>query len=432
MTIPELYSLFQKYPNISTDSRNCPADAIFFALKGERFDGNDYLLEVLEKGVAYAVGDRPNLPKHDRIIQVDNALQTLQDLANYHRNQMKAKIIAITGTNGKTTTKELTAAALSTNYKILYTEGNLNNHIGVPLTLLQLTPEHEYAVIEMGANHLGEIIDLCTIAEPDYGLITNVGRAHLEGFGSFETIIRTKTELYRYIYAYGEIIFGNADNPHLQSFYNRGNTILYSTKNEDTYIKGRLKQATPFLSLDWTKENTSHFLNTHLVGAYNLENVLAAISISSYLNVPVEKINQALADYIPSNNRSQRTKTTNNELIIDAYNANPSSMRAALENFSSCQETHPKALILGEMNELGKYSQEEHQAIVDYLKSISISNVYLIGKNFLNLSGLLPEWKIFPDTKDLLESLKNAPIKNHVILIKGSRGNRLEQVIEFL
>ena len=425
MFLSDLYQLFLKHPVITTDSRNCPKGSIFFALRGDKFNGNDYIEQVLNEGAAYAVGDGNDLPDSDRIIRVDNVLQSLQQLANYHRKQVNAKVIAITGTNGKTTTKELIATALSSKYKTLFTQGNLNNHIGVPLTLLQLKAEHEFAVIEMGANHPGEIRELCQIVEPDYGLITNVGKAHLEGFGSFEGVIRTKTELYDFLRAKGGTVFGNLDNLILKEFYPSLSMVYYGTTSE-TFVQGKIIGSSP-LALELKGKE----LRTHLVGGYNFENVLAAICIASYFGVEDPLINSAIENYIPQNNRSQDKETENNHLIIDAYNANPSSMKAALDNFISLNIS-PKMVILGEMKELGNYSEEEHRKIVDLLLQSNLDKVILVGESFKNLVSIPKEWEVFSQTTELFNYLADAKIKGYTVLIKGSRSNQLEKTVEYL
>ena len=425
MRIEQLYTLFQQHPVISTDSRNCPPGAIFFALKGDTFDGNDYIEQVLKNGAAYAVGDRNNLPENERIILVDNTLQILQELANYHRKQMNATVIAVTGTNGKTTTKELIAAALSSQYPTHYTQGNLNNSIGVPLTLLQLKPEHAFAVIEMGANHPGEIQALCRIAEPVYGLITNVGKAHLEGFGSFEGVIRTKAELYDFLREKGGTVFGNWDNPVLKDLYASLQMVYYGTTPE-ARIYGQITATAPTLALEWNGGK----ITTHLVGKYNFENVLAAICIATYFDIGPDKINAAIRDYIPSNNRSQSIETKHNRLIMDAYNANPSSMQAALDNFSAL-EVDPKMAILGEMQELGNYSREEHRKLTDNFAA-QIDKVFLVGENFAECAPFPSGWQLFPSTEALIEQLQTQPVQGYHILIKGSRGNQLEKIIPWL
>ena len=440
MYIAELYSIFIKNPVITTDSRNCPPGSLFFALKGEKFDGNDYIEQALQNGAAYAVGDSAGLPEDSRIIHVNNALQSLQDLANYHRKQLNPKVIAITGTNGKTTTKELIAAALSTSYPVLFTQGNLNNHIGVPLTLLQLKPEHRFAVIEMGANHQGEIRELCRIADPDFGLITNVGKAHLEGFGSFEGVVRTKTELYEYLREKGGSVFVNSDNPILKERSENVNRIFYGASPE-AFVQGKIIDSDPCLKLEWTQNpppspcgegpGERFPIKTLLVGNYNFENVLAAICVGTCFDATPLQINNAIANYTPTNNRSQSLKTNRNQLIIDAYNANPSSMHLALDNFLNLKVS-PKMVILGEMKELGAYSREEHRKLVDRLQGSAIDKVILCGESFQTTRFVAPEWAVFRHTQELLDYLQSENFSGFHILIKGSRSNQLEQTIAFL
>jgi len=454
MNTTELYSIFLKHPVITTDSRNCPPGSLFFALKGDKFDGNDYIEQALQNGAAFAIGDRTGLPENKRIIHVDNTLQSLQDLATYHRKQLNIKVIAITGTNGKTTTKELIAAALSAQYPILFTQGNLNNHIGVPLTLLRLKPEHRFAVIEMGANHPGEIRELCRIADPDFGLITNVGKAHLEGFGSFEGVVRTKTELYDYLREKNGMIFVNIDNPILKERSQNANVIYYGTSPE-AFVQGEINptpypsphgegresgiktQSDSYMEMEWhpspcpSPQGEGFPIKTRLVGNYNFENVLAAVCIAKYFGVETEKLNRAIAEYAPTNNRSQSQKTQRNDLIIDAYNANPSSMQVALDNFLSLKAS-PKMAIIGEMKELGQYSSEEHQKLVDRLRESAIDKVILCGENFRNTHSIPPDWAVFRQTQDLLNHLQSERFSGFHILIKGSRTNQLERTIEFL
>ncbi|MDR0543699.1 MAG: UDP-N-acetylmuramoyl-tripeptide--D-alanyl-D-alanine ligase [Dysgonamonadaceae bacterium] len=426
ISIEQLYSIFRQYPIVSTDSRACRPDSLFFALKGERFDGNDYIEQALANGIAYAIGDKAGLPDDDRIIRVDNVLQTLQDLAACHRRQMSATLIAITGTNGKTTTKELIAAALSSQFPTLYTQGNLNNHIGVPLTLLQLKPEHQFAVIEMGASHPGEIRTLCRIAEPDYGLITNVGKAHLEGFGSFEGVIRTKAELYDFLRERGGTVFAHSDNLILRDLCDSLPIVVYYGTTSDAFIHGQVTASSPTLALEWNGGSAT----TNLVGSYNFENVLAAVCVASYFGVEKETIQAAIENYTPTNNRSQQVDTEQNHLIVDAYNANPGSMQAALENFNAL-EVHPKMLILGEMKELGDYSREEHQKLTDSL-SPAIETVFLVGENYAQCTSLLSKWLLFPTTDALMAYLQANPVRGYHILMKGSRTNRLERIIPYL
>lgn len=430
MDISEIYPLFLKHPIISTNSRNCPPNSIFFALKGEKFDGNEYIEMALKNGASYAIGDSDNIVEKANIIKVENSLHTLQELAQYHRKQLNVKVIAITGTNGKTTTKELIACALSSKYKTLYTSGNLNNHIGVPLTLLRLTHEHQYAIIEMGANHIGEIHELCQIADPDYGIITNIGKAHLEGFGSLEGVIRAKTELYDFMRKKGGTVFGNLDNLILKDLYDYLTMVYYGTTSE-AYIHGQILKSEPTLSLRWFKGKEKNEITTHLAGTYNFENVLAAVCIASYFEVENHLINNAIENYFPQNNRSQNLKTNKNQLIVDTYNANPSSMGAALDNFLA-MSISPKMVILGQMNELGNYTVEEHKKIIDLLQKNNIEKVFLIGKNFQILNRYPENWKLFPKTEELLEYLNSENIKGYNILIKGSRGNKLEEAIPYL
>ena len=463
MQTPDLYPIFLKHPFVTTDSRNCREGSIFFALKGEKFDGNDFIGQALRNGAAFAVGDRDGLPDDKRIIRVDDALLSLQNLASYHRKQLNPEVIAITGSNGKTTTKELIAAALSTLHPVLFTQGNLNNHIGVPLTLLQIKPFHHFAVIEMGANHPGEIRTLCRIVDPDFGLITNVGRAHLEGFGSFEGVVRTKTELYEYIREKNGSVFVNADNLILKKRSRNIKNIYYGTSPE-AFIQGKIIESESFLEMDWWVSQNSfkqmedrwmafgyhlqderpeilfkkHRVKTQLVGNYNFENVLAAISVAVYFNPCKEalheiflQLNQAIAAYSPTNNRSQSLKTERNHLIIDAYNSNPSSMKAALDNFLSLNVS-PKLAIIGEMKELGEYSREEHRQLVGMLRESAIDRVMLCGESFLDTNSMAPEWMVFQHTGELLDFLRSETVSGFHILIKGSRANQLEKTIEFL
>ena len=336
MDISTLYDYFKECGKVTTDTRNCPENSMFIALKGETFNGNAFAKQALEKGCRYAVVDEEEYAEegNSNILLVDDCLKTLQALAREHRRQMGTRIIGITGTNGKTTTKELIATVLKKRYKVLYTQGNLNNHIGVPLTLLNLTEKHELAVVEMGANHPGEIRTLVHIAEPDCGLITNVGKAHLEGFGSFEGVVKTKSELYDYLRSKeNAFIFLDKDNEVLCQASAGLENIGYGMENDVLYVSGRLHACAPFLAFEWKHGGKSHDVQTHLIGSYNIKNALAAISIGCRFGVPAEDICEALDNYIPSNNRSQLTETADNHLIVDAYNANPTSMRAALENF---------------------------------------------------------------------------------------------------
>lgn len=434
MDIKELYEIFLQNPVITTDSRNCPKDSIFFALKGETFDGNTFASKALELGCRYAVVDNPDIEAGNGIIKVDNTLETLQKLANMHRRTLKTKVIAITGTNGKTTTKELIASVLSKKFNVLYTQGNFNNHIGVPLTLLRLRPEHEIAVVEMGANHPGEIKTLVGIADPDYGIITNVGKAHLQGFGSFEGVIRTKGELYDYLRQKGNCtIFINNDNPHLLAISHDLNAVAYGQADDNAlFVNGELTENdTPYMSFRWKRHGHEwNEVQTHLIGAYNIDNALAAATIGTYFGVSDADAAKAIADYIPSNNRSQLKKTAENTLIIDAYNANPTSMGASLHNFENIKAEH-KMCILGDMKELGEYSKAEHQKVVDTLQNSGIEKVWLVGNMFEGTEHP-EEFRTFGNVDEVKEAIKAEAPKGMTILIKGSNSTKLYELPEML
>lgn len=427
MSIPELYQLFIHNQKISTDSRKCPAGSLFFALKGDKFDGNRYAEKALSEGAAYAIIDNPDYLLGDRTILVGDVLKTLQQLAQYHRKMLSIPVIGITGTNGKTTTKELLAAVLSSKFDLLYTEGNLNNQIGVPLTLLRLNHDHELAIIEMGASHPGDIAELAAIAMPNYGIITNVGHAHLEGFGSFDAIVKTKGELYDFIRKTKGTIFIKKEDKILQSIALGLEQITYG-EDETAFASGHVVENNPFLVLDWKQQGKIHTVGTHLIGSYNLDNLLAAIAVGRYFRIPAERISRAIAAYVPANNRSQLVTTENNTLIVDAYNANPSSMKAALDNFSALKR-FPKALILGDMFELGETSVSEHEAIIAQIEKGKYDKVFLCGEQFTETGKA---YKTFLTTADLIEHLKTNPLKGYHILIKGSRGMALEKALPFL
>ncbi len=452
MDIKELYKLYEQHPCITTDSRDCPEGSIFLALKGESFNGNKFALQALEKGCAYAIVDEAsvldNLDPLDslakRIILVDDALQTFKDLAREHRRQFDIPVIGITGTNGKTTTKELIAAVLSQKYNVLYTQGNFNNDVGVPKTLFRLNKEHEIAVIEMGASHPGDIKTLAETAEPTCGLITNVGRAHLQGFGSFEGVIKTKCELYDFLRSRKDsLIFINADNEHLIDQIGEEEEIWlspYSTDPEKQYncISGEIIACDPFLKFRWREplmvleeEGRStkwHKVQTQLIGSYNIDNLLAAIAVGINFGVERKKICEALEKYVPSNNRSQMTVTAKNHLVVDAYNANPSSMQAALENFSLMQADH-KMAILGQMGELGADSDKEHRQLVSYLEAAGFDEVWLVGDNFRDIPC---SFRKFHDTEEVKAAIKEHCPEGFYILIKGSNSNKLFQLPELL
>uniref|UniRef100_UPI00359C65C8 UDP-N-acetylmuramoyl-tripeptide--D-alanyl-D- alanine ligase n=1 Tax=Parabacteroides distasonis TaxID=823 RepID=UPI00359C65C8 len=427
MSIIDLYDLFIHNPQITTDSRNCPKGSIFFALKGDKFDGNQYAGKALASGCVYAVIDNPDYYIGERTILVDNVLKTLQQLAHHHRKVLGLPIIGITGTNGKTTTKELLAAVLSTKFNLLYTEGNFNNHIGVPLTLLRLTHDYEMAVIEMGASHPGDIKELVDIVHPNYGIITNVGRAHLEGFGSFEGVIRTKGELYDYIRRSKGKIFIKKENEYLQSIAKGIEQITYGN-GDDAFASGQVVSCDPFLVFNWKQQGKLHTVETHIIGSYNLDNVLAAVAVGRFFKIPAERISRAIAAYEPTNNRSQFKKTDNNELIIDAYNANPSSMKVALDNFIT-MPVQPKAIILGDMRELGPTSDELHAEVVAQIKKGQFDKVFLCGEHF---SKVGKEFSPFATTEAMVEELRKQPLKGYHILIKGSHSMGLEKLADIL
>lgn len=432
MDITTLYKIYLECTSVTTDSRNCPEGSLFIALKGDSFNGNAFAAKALESGSAYAVVDEAeHAPAGDsHYILVDNCLHTLQQLANYHRRQLGTRLIGITGTNGKTTTKELMAAVLLQKYNILYTLGNLNNHIGVPLTLLRLKPEHELGIIEMGASHPGDIKELVNIAEPDYGIITNVGKAHLEGFGSFEGVIKTKGELYDYLRERkNSTVFIHHDNAFLKEIAGGLNLISYGSE-DGLYISGHVTGNSPYLTFEWKagKDGEHHEVKTQLIGEYNFPNALAAITIGRFFDVEPGKIDIALAEYAPQNNRSQLKQTADNTLIIDAYNANPTSMQASISNFRN-MEVENKMLILGDMRELGKDGPEEHQKIADFLTECGFKDVMLVGDQFAAAKHNFPT---YPDAPAVIEVLQKSKPHGKTILIKGSNGIKLSTVIDYL
>ena len=423
-SLEELYSLFQAHSVITTDTRHCPEGSLFFALRGERFDGNAFAQQALQAGCAFAVVDDPAVGGDERLLHVPDVLTTLQQLAALHRRTLGTPIVQITGTNGKTTTKELTAAVLARKFDLLCTQGNFNNHIGVPKTLLQLRPHHQMAVIETGANHPGEIALLTDLVQPECGLITNVGMAHLEGFGSFEGVMRTKGELYDYLrHKPGGFIFLHADNEHLCRMAGSLPAVRYGLPGHDCYTEGEVLDCTPFLRLRFrTQGGAWHEVQTHLIGAYNVANVLAAAAVGAHFGVPDVDIAEALAAYEPTNNRSEWMRTQRNELIVDAYNANPTSMKAALDNFALIAHDH-KMAILGEMRELGTASDEAHRAVAAQAASLHCEEVWLVGEAFrAHAAGA--RW--FPSVAEVKAALEaeGAPT-GRLILVKGSNGTRL-------
>ena len=458
--ITTLYNAFLECNGVCTDSRACQAGNLFVCLKGDNFDGNQFAEKALEMGCKYVITSRKDLIEstNQRInestyIYVEDTLLALQQLAAHHRKVLGTPIVGITGTNGKTTTKELVSAVLSKKYNVLYTLGNFNNHIGVPLTLLRLTPQHNMAVIEMGANHPGEIALLADIVLPDVGLITNVGKAHLAGFGSFEGVKKTKAELYGNLKSRGKMVFIDDDNPHLKEMLaneslNRGIDESYNSVTElvdvlltdrekvpELYgsnptlpVNGKVISCTPFVNISLNIDGQNYTVNSQLIGSYNLSNMLSAACVGHYFGVPAHLIAEALSQYTPQNNRSQLTKTARNTLIIDAYNANPTSMEAALRNFALI-ETDGKAVILGDMFELGDDSAAEHQKVVQQLAQLGITEAYLLGENFSKTQGVGTR---FASTPAFKEWLADNPLSGKTLLIKGSNSMKLTTLVEML
>ncbi len=431
----ELYAHFLKHPEVCTDTRELKKGAIFFALKGDNFNANQFAEKALNEGCSLAVIDDPSYKKDERFYLVEDALACLQELAQYHRQQLKIPVIAITGSNGKTTSKELLHAVLTEKYKVLATKGNLNNHIGVPLTLLSIRQEHQIAIIEMGANHQGEIEALCKLAAPNFGMITNIGKAHLEGFGGAEGVIKGKNEMYRYIRQTQGTLFVNVDNELLMKLSEDAKRITFGMRADAIY-RGELVESNPFIKLrckahtDPQSLSEKLLIETALIGTYNFENILAAGCIGNYFEVSEEQIKKGLEKYIPSNNRSQVMQTNRNLLLLDAYNANPSSMSAAIENFAQMDRSN-KMVILGDMLELGEESDAEHAYIISLLQQKKISEAIFVGPCFkLAAEGLYSQ--VFLNSEEALEFIKRYPIKDTTILVKGSRGIKLEKLVEAL
>jgi UDP-N-acetylmuramoyl-tripeptide--D-alanyl-D-alanine ligase len=426
-TLEELYGIFLKNRIISTDSRQIHPGCLFFALKGDNFDGNKYAKKAVEASADYAIIDDDNFEDQQTLL-VDDVLLTLQQLANLHRRNFQIPVVAITGSNGKTTTKELMNAVLSQKYKVTATKGNLNNHIGVPLTLLGITDNTQLAIIEMGANHQGEIANLCTIAEPTHGLITNIGRAHLEGFGGFEGVIKAKSELYTWLrYSDGEA-FVNAGNPMLMELTAGMKRTLYGSQ-EDAFSSAVAKVDSEMLAIDWITEKGSISIETNLAGNYNFENVMAAICTGMFFGVAAEEIKTAICNYLPSNSRSQVMKTVKNSVILDAYNANPTSMQAAIENLRQVKAMH-KMVILGDMLELGDESLAEHSAIAKLIEESNFEKAILVGTDFTEVAHSI--FTCFRTSEEARDWLKTQNITGYTILVKGSRGIKMENVLEAL
>jgi len=427
MDVEDLYRYFMESGRVSTDTRKIEPGSIFFALKGERFNANDFALSALEKGARYAVVDEVLNPSNDRLIVVENVLETLQQLATYHRRQFSIPVIGLTGSNGKTTSKELMSAVLRKKYNLYATRGNLNNHIGVPLTLLEINVSTEIAVVEMGANHVGEIAALCAIANPTHGLITNIGKAHIGTFGGFENIVRAKSELYQYLISNEGVAFINSGNDILFKMSTRfKNPVFYPAKND--YYHCELIEADPFLRI--LAEN-GEIIQTNLLGRYNFENIAAALCIGKYFEVDGRDANRAISEFTPDNMRSQLILKNDNKIILDAYNANPSSMRAAIVSLAEMPGTN-KTLILGDMYELEEEAEEEHRNIGRLLNQYSFDNVILCGDLMKSAKEEYPRATVFSDKSRLTSYLIKNPVTKSTILIKASRGMGLETILEYI
>ena len=418
MEIKKIYALFKQHSTICTDSRKSMKDAIFISLRGESFNGNEYALKAIQDGCSYAIIDEKEYDVHQNTILVKNALKTLQDLATYHRTQLNIPLIGITGTNGKTTSKELIKNILSSELNCYATKENLNNHIGVPLSILEINKQHKVAIIEMGANHQKEIEFLCNIAQPTFGVITNIGSAHLEGFGNLQAVLETKNELYEFINKNKGHLFVNADDELLLSLSNGISKITYGKSGD---ITGQITETTPLLSIKYNTE----IINSHLIGDFHFSNILLAICIGNYFNVSKHNIKRSIENYIPTNNRSQLVKTKKNTLILDAYNANPSSMKAMLSSFAN-QQYKNKLCILGDMLELGEESNKEHLDIIKLTNELKL-NCLFVGEIFNSLTE-----NGFKNRNELVKNIQRESIYNKTILLKGSRGIGLEQLIENL
>lgn len=430
--IEKLYQYYLQHPIVCTDTRNISPGCLFFALKGENFDANVFAQQALEQGAAFAIVDNEAYATNERYLLVNNVLTTLQDLAKHHRRQLQIPVIGLTGSNGKTTTKELIRAVLAEKYHTFATKGNLNNHIGVPLSILSLTRETEMAVIEMGANHQGEIAMLCEIAQPTHGLITNVGMAHLDGFGGFEGVKKGKAELYAYLKKTHGFAFINRNNPYLIEMSERAelNKVVYYGTEEGNSVTGQLLHSDPLIELEWHTASESHQAKANLTGTYNFENILAAICIGHFFGLTAAEVNNGLAHYFPTNNRSQLTKTDNNTVICDFYNANPSSMSAALHNLKALSAPH-KTAIIGDMFELGEESAAQHEKVAKLASQLEIEDVVFIGKYFYALKDRY-SGQFFGTPAEASAYLKANPIKDNLVLLKGSRGMALEQLLPLL
>lgn len=428
----QLYQIYLQHPIICTDTRTITKGCLFFALKGENFDANTFAETAIEQGAAFAIIDNEEYNTHKQCILVPDVLTALQNLAKHHRNQLNIPIIGLTGSNGKTTTKELIKAVLAEKYKTFATKGNLNNHIGVPLSLLSIANDIEVAVIEMGANHQKEIEFLCEIAQPTHGLITNIGMAHLDGFGGFEGVKIGKAELYAYLKKSNGYVFINRDNPYLiemRDAHQLHKVVYYGLQAENA-ISGKLKHSDPLIEFEWSKQSETHQAKANLTGTYNFENILAAICIGDFFELTPEQVNKGLTDYFPTNNRSQLTKTENNTVICDFYNANPSSMIAALNNLKALSGIQ-KTAIIGDMFELGAEAAEQHEKVIQLSQEIGINQLIFIGKTFYSFKNKY-QGNFFETPTEAQFFLTEQPIKDTLVLLKGSRGMALEQLLPLL
>lgn len=427
MNIQDVYTRYRESGKISTDTRQIVPGSLFFALKGDKFNANEFAAEALNKGASYAVVDEAKYAVSDRYILVSDVLKTLQQLARFHRDQLNIPVVALTGSNGKTTSKELVNAVLSKKYKTLATKGNLNNHIGVPLTLLSIDTAVELAVVEMGANHLGEIALLCEIANPTHGFITNIGKAHIGTFGGYENIIRGKSELYQHLITHNGVVFINSQNHILMNMSKRFNApVLYPAQGD--FFHAELLGADPYVRF---RAENGEEVETNLIGAYNFENMAAAMCIGKFFGIDVHTAAQAVKEYVPANMRSQVVQKGSNTIILDAYNANPSSMQAAIENMANMKASR-KILILGDMFELEEESEKEHRMLGALISERNFNEVYLCGTLIKAAQEILPAAHYFAKKEALIEALKNSPVTNATILVKASRGIGLESVVEYL
>jgi UDP-N-acetylmuramoyl-tripeptide--D-alanyl-D-alanine ligase len=437
-TIPYLHQLISQGAAVCTDSRQPAAGSVFFALRGEQFNGNHFAIQALEAGCRLAVVDDATFAGKENCLLVDDVLSTLKKLGQYHRQQFDIPVLGITGSNGKTTTKELSHAVLSAHMHAMATAGNLNNHFGVPLTLLSLKRPVDIAIVEMGANHIGEIAQLCEIAQPTHGLITNIGKAHLEGFGSQENILAAKSELYQYVNKHKGILFVNGDNEMLSSLSAGANRVMYGSR-QDFHCSGEILASIPLLSIRFQVNHSfgkafrgmEGIIHSGLTGAYNFENIMAAVTAGLFFGVSADTIIDAIEGYKPGNNRSQLIETRHNTIIMDAYNANPTSMTAAIRNFSQFR-SGPGAVMLGDMLELGNQAAYEHMQIAGMVADQSFDLNIFVGKNFSEVIEPDNNTYVFADTAQVVDWLKQNPLKGYTILIKGSRGIQMERLLSHL